>query len=137
MANYVVKECYILKPREDSDGVRVSTMSRHTMQDGKTHDYRLDGMFDLWLPELSPGPILVGSWYRKEISWNEFILSYRDMILSSNLANDAFREIKRILKNQNVSLMCIEEDAKACHRSVLLYLTQAAVDAGSPKNSLT
>lgn len=112
-------ECCILRARTPGDGVRVSTMSCHTIQDGLTPDSRLVGMYDVWLPELSPGPRLVGAWYRGELSWESFRAKYLDRIHGRE-ASSAAAAVRALLASSDVSLMCIEEDAGRCHRSVLL-----------------
>lgn len=67
----ILRTSCILIPRSPIDGIRISVMSRHTLNDGKTPDHRLMGMFDEHRPELGPAPKLIGDYYRG-LSWAEF-----------------------------------------------------------------
>lgn len=71
--------CVLSKPKE-SDGIRISTMSRHTLNDGATPDLRLYSQFEGWMPELSPGGKLVGSWYRGDLTWGDFCTLYQQRL---------------------------------------------------------
>lgn len=49
----MLKSKCILSPIDDKDGIRISIMSRHTLQDGKTNDIRIiKQIFDEHRPEL-------------------------------------------------------------------------------------
>lgn len=121
------KECCILKPRELGDGLRVSVMSLHTLNDGKTPDHRIDGMYDIWMPELSPGKKLVGSWYKGKISWEEFKNEYREKLNSMDCKFMIHLLKNRIIpKYETITVMCIEENPEECHRSILLEVLNQA-----------
>lgn len=61
----MLKTKCILAPESENDGLRISIMSRHTLEDGKTPDSRITpNHFDLHLPILAPHPKDVGAYYR-------------------------------------------------------------------------
>lgn len=109
----------IFKPAEESDGLRISVMSRHTTSDGRTPDPRLiPGVFDMHLVELAPPPKLVGSWYRKEIDWTRFTHTYMEH-LDKREPSETLRSIAAIALSDNVTLLCAEETPENCHRAIL------------------
>jgi len=106
----------ILSEREISDGLRISIMSRHTLNDGITPDLRLENRFDSHLPIYAPPLKLLGDYYKRSLSWENFekeYNSYLDSIpnLIKNLAERAI--------NKNITLMCIEDSPEECHRRLL------------------
>lgn len=109
----------ILKPPCPEDGFRISVMSRHTRNDGKTPDTRItEELFHTHLPELGPDPKKLGQYLRKEITWEEFDLAYKQRLesepASTRLVNLAEAAIK-----SDFTLLCIEETAENCHRRIL------------------
>lgn len=62
----------ILAPLHKSDGLRISVMSRHTLNDGTTPDGRLEGRYDERWPELSPPAQLIRSYYKRRLSSDSF-----------------------------------------------------------------
>lgn len=58
----------ILKPKEESDGIRISVMSRHTLNDGITsHPDINESSYDEWLKILAPSDQLVGDYYKRSL----------------------------------------------------------------------
>jgi len=56
----------ILSEREISDGIRISVMSRHTLNDGKTPDTRITkDKYDEWIKFLAPKSKLVRDYHKK------------------------------------------------------------------------
>lgn len=109
----------ILSPRDEKEGLRISVMSRHTLQDGVTPDERITlDQYDGWNRVLSPRPKLVGSWYRKEISWDDFAKRYleylHEQVISYHVETLAHRA-----SNFDITLLCIEPSAEYCHRRLL------------------
>jgi uncharacterized protein YeaO (DUF488 family) len=110
--------CILSKP-ESRDGFRISVMSRHTLNDGVTPDERIQPTcFDLHLSELGPSPGLIGRYVRQEIDWPSFAYYYcveiqepRKRRLVQFLAHAASHEL--------ITILCIEETAKKCHRRLL------------------
>ena len=72
----------IKAPASFEDGIRISVMSRHTLADGVTPDPEIrPEMFDQWWPELAPPPRLIGSYYKRGLSWAEFGEEFRKHLL--------------------------------------------------------
>ncbi len=109
----------IFKLPNPEDGVRISVMSRHTLNDGVTKDKRItQESFDLHLSELGPSPKLIGAYYKQEISWNEFKNRYRLEIADSKKQN-ILKFILYIAATKNVTLLCVEDTHDKCHRGIL------------------
>ncbi len=109
-------KCILCAP-SPSDGIRISVMSRHTHNDGITVDKRLIG-FDIHAPILGPSPRLIGDYYKRGLSWEEFCVRYQQEIRTDRKASVvhilAYAALKR-----NITILCIEEGASLCHRSLL------------------
>jgi len=109
----------ILYPREAIDGIRVSVMSRHTLSDGITPDARITKkLFDFHSQELAPNPTLIGDYYKRGLSWEEFEKRYKTL-----LSEPAKAAAVRVLAQQallgDITLLCIEETPEKCHRRIL------------------
>lgn len=116
--NNVIYTKSIIRPREVSDGVRISIMSRHTLNDGKTHDERIiEGVtFNEWLKEFSPPLKLIGAYYRKELNdFKEFERKYLEFLRTEEMVIKVRRFSIRCSK-EIITLMCIENTAEFCHR---------------------
>lgn len=111
----MLKNKSILLPKADSDGIRVCVMN----------SIHPEYQFDCWLPCLAPSRSLVEAYViNKEISWSEFSQRYyqeqkeRDnhLIIQSlaALIKQAHQE------NQDITLLCFEEDASHCHRQLII-----------------
>ena len=101
------------------DGTRISVMSRHTLNDGKTPDSRItEDSYNLWMKELAPKAYTVGAWYREEISWELFGSLYL-LHMRSNPINKSVGRLARLAVSQDITLLCVEEDAEECHRGML------------------
>ncbi|MEQ1500319.1 MAG: DUF488 domain-containing protein [Parcubacteria group bacterium] len=107
----------ILSDVSVSDGLRISVMSRHTLNDGVTPDKRIKS-FDLHLPIVGPSPKLIGSYYKKEIDWFVFENKYLDEIRSSNKFF-IVQMLAEIALVRDVTLMCVEDTPEFCHRRLL------------------
>lgn len=113
----------ILGPINANDGLRISVMSRHTLNDGFTPDVRIiPDSYDLHLSILSPSASLVGSYLRNKISWEEYMAEYLDSLRNKKLA--AVRLLTLIAIRKNVTIMCIEQDHERCHRRLLAEFCQ-------------
>lgn len=109
----------ILKEREPFDGLRISVMSRHTLNDGITPDERITyDSFDEHYVALAPRSRLIGDYYKRGLSWDEFESRYLAQIRESDAIPIVRRLAERAL-NENVTLLCIEETAERCHRRLL------------------
>ena len=105
--------------REDGDGLRISVMSRHTLNDGVTPDEGItEGSFDEWWPDLAPPARLIGSYYKRGLPWDvferEFVRYLESPEVQSRLAH--LIEISRI---SNVTILCVEETSEKCHRRLI------------------
>jgi uncharacterized protein YeaO (DUF488 family) len=97
--------------------LRISVMSRHTLNDGITPDLRLKN-WDIHIPKLGPSPRLIGDYYKRDLSWEGFAKRYLEEIRDeSNLVLVHF--IASLALNRDISLLCIEHSHINCHRSLL------------------
>lgn len=103
--------------REASDGVRISVMSSHTLNDGMTPDDSIQSyMYDIHLPELSAPRKLLGDYYKRGISWEEYEIRYLEHIRQPEI-NDLLKEL--MVKHNTITFLCIEESDEYCHRRLL------------------
>lgn len=99
--------------------LRISVMSRHTLNDGKTPDPEItNDLFDNHLPELGPPPKLVGGYYRGEVLWPEFARRYLEYLISDQISG-LVDELIELSKKTDVILLCIEDRPEFCHRRLL------------------
>lgn len=112
----------ILTPRKVVGGMRISVMSRHTLNDGKTPDSRIvSGVnYDLWLPEFGPPAKLVGDYYRRGLPWDDYEKRYVKYLNGSSEIKDKVRWLAREGLKKDVTLLCIEDVDALCHRRLLL-----------------
>lgn len=114
-------DCILRMPKAPSVeyGVRMSVMSRHTLNDGMTLDGRLHGRWDDHRPQLGPPLKLIGAYYRDpNPSWEEFAQKYCDHLTGTE-QRTALDDILLLLHTVNVTLLCIEETPEKCHRRLL------------------
>jgi uncharacterized protein YeaO (DUF488 family) len=110
----------ILDVPSSEDGIRISVMSRHTLNDGKTPDSRItEKSFDLHLPILGPSPSLVGGYYKRGLPWKDFELGYLKEIREEPKISFV-RLIAKFGLMTDITLLCIEEKPENCHRRLLL-----------------
>jgi len=76
----------------------------------------LDTMYDLHIPELSAPNKLLGDYYKRGISWDEYEFRYLDHIRTPEIQKII---IKLIEKYDTITFLCIEEDDSKCHRRLL------------------
>lgn len=111
----------ILLPQTPDDGLRISTMSRHTLDDGRTLDKRIVlkfGLYHMHWPILGPSPKLTGAWYRREIIWKDFEKKYLEEIRSPG-KKSFVRLLAALAMEMNVTLLCVEDTHEHCHRRLL------------------
>jgi uncharacterized protein YeaO (DUF488 family) len=117
----------ILAPKSNDDGLRISVMSRHTLQDGKTPDPRITKeSFDEHRPDLAPSPGLVGAFYRNQIAWCSYEERFLEQLKNSQTQR-SLRELADMARRGNVTLLCIEATAEYCHRRLLAEECQRLV----------
>ncbi len=101
------------------DGVRISVMRRHTLNNGITLDLRIDeSKYQKWMPILGPPEILIGSYYKRGLSWEEFEKKYLIYIRSLHV-HEQLRVLGRYALKSDITILCIEETADRCHRRLL------------------
>lgn len=99
--------------------LRISVMSRHTLNDGKTPDPQITReVFDVHIPELGPPPKLIGSYYRGEINWPDFEKAYI-LHLQSDDMQLLLKRLIELSKKIDIVLLCIEETPDFCHRRLI------------------
>ena|SRR3989344_5136718 len=107
----------ILKPRKAFEGTRISVMSRHTRDDGKTPDERITpDLYDEHLVALAPPPLLIGDLKLRGMTWYGFRLRYWEFLGGKP---DEIRELVIRAMDGDVSLLGIEPDPNKCHRGIL------------------
>lgn len=92
-------------------------MSRHTKNDGKTPDERIKSV-DEHQSSLGPSPTLIGSYYKRGLSWEK----YQELYLSEIRTEPKSSLVRALAKKaltHDVTLLCIEETAEQCHRRLL------------------
>ncbi|MBR9683114.1 DUF488 domain-containing protein [Candidatus Woesearchaeota archaeon] len=109
----------ILSLKEDSDGLRVSVMSRHTLEDGVTLNSLITpSSYDLWWPFLAPSPNLLGDYYKRRLPWEQFEDKYVEYLqqpgIRVEVRNLAIKSLDSV-----ITLLCIEEFPHQCHRRLL------------------
>lgn len=114
----MLKTKCILAPIEDDDWLRISVMSRHTLNDWKTPDTRIEGQFETHMKEFWPAPKMVWAYYRWELSREDFKSAYLDRLSTPELVW-AIKFLSGHLVNWNITLLCIEKDPTFCHRKLL------------------
>lgn len=108
----------ILKPKSLEDGLRISIMSRHTLNDGITPDERINsGSYDIWLKELAPPEKLVGDFYKRNLPREEYNKKYLNYLRENDVA-EKVKNLAEISLDENITLLCIEDDASECHRKI-------------------
>lgn len=107
----------ILQPPSWEDGLRISIMSRHTFSDGVTPDTRIQ-KYHLHLPLFAPSSVLIGSYYRRGLPWDEFATEY---VRQMRTPRKAFwvRHLAGFALWFDVTLLCVEGTAEYCHRRLL------------------
>lgn len=108
----------ILHAKSPKDGIRISVMSRHTLNDGITKDNRINGQFHAWMKSLAPSDKLVGDYYKRQLSWSDFKKRYIEHLRTPEIADKVKRLAKLALK-LDFTIMCIEDSPDYCHRRLL------------------
>ena len=115
----MLKTKSILEKKEESDGLRISIMSRHTLNDGITpHPKITISSYDEWLKILSPPLILLGDYYKRGLRWEQFENRYLEYIRTKEIRREVQNLAKRGL-DSTITLLCIEESPENCHRRLL------------------
>ena len=115
----MIKTKCIFLPKNFQDGLRISVMSRHTLNDGKTPDLRINlSTYGLWMRSLAPPEYLVGDYYKRGLSWTEFEQKYLDHLRHSNVQTDV-QSLAAQGMVSIITLLCVEKLPEYCHRRLL------------------
>ncbi|MBT7902761.1 DUF488 domain-containing protein [Candidatus Woesearchaeota archaeon] len=115
----MLKTKSILAPIEESDGRRISVMSRHTLNDGITPDDRITSdKYDSHLTAFAPPLKLVGAYYKQRVDWTEFEMQYLEYLRTPKM-REQVRSLAAESLETTITIMCIEETPDKCHRRLL------------------
>ena len=115
----MLKTKSILEPTSCTDGLRVSVMSRHTLDDGITPHPKIDSSsYNQWLKILSPPVILWGDYYKRNLSWEKFEQRYLDYLKKPEVKVEVEKLAEKSLDSV-ITLLCIEGYPDYCHRRLL------------------
>lgn len=98
--------------------LRISVMSRHTLNDGVTSDKRIIGQYDFHFPILGPSSKLIGNYYKRGLSWEDFSSAYIVELAERNKSL-AVDHLSKLSLQENVVILCIEDSPMRCHRRLL------------------
>lgn len=115
----------ILEEPDPSDGLRISVMSRHTMSNGITADPRIQP-FDIHMPILAPSPKLIGDYYHRDLSWQDFERRYLEGLQKENKIR-VLELWAKFAKKSDITFLCVEPTAEKCHRRLLAEECQRRV----------
>ncbi|MBP6910443.1 DUF488 family protein [Patescibacteria group bacterium] len=122
----MLKSKSILAEKSPDDGLRVSIMSRHTLNDGITQDERLTpDRFDEHMPEFAAPGWAVGGYYRGELSRNEYVNHYRAHVETQR---EKVRALIIEALTKDITVMCIEDSPELCHRKIFIEYCQELAD---------
>jgi uncharacterized protein YeaO (DUF488 family) len=110
-------KCIFTKP-EEYDGIRISVMSRHTLNDGRTPDTRITNQqFHYWLRDLAPPDRLVGEYLKRGMNFEEYEKQYVGFLRRKSPA--LLRSLGNLSTIYDITLLCEESTADRCHRRIL------------------
>lgn len=114
----------ITAPIEAGDGLRISVMSRHTLNDGITpHPEISPETYQEHWRLLAPPEVLLGEYYKRGLPWSLFVERYGDF-LDEPHTHSAVKSLVGIALTEEVTIMCIEESPEFCHRRLLAQYAQ-------------
>ena len=101
----------IYDPRSPQDGMRVLVMTFWPRGVARA-------AVDLWCRELGTTPALIQEWKKGTIHWMKFRRAYQRG-LQDPAARQAVTEIRKLLSEKSVTLLCSCHEEARCHRSIL------------------
>lgn len=103
----------------DEDGIRISVMSGLTLEDGITpHPDANKMQFQYTLAPLAPSRTLLGDYYKRGLSWDEYEYRY-NQYLSLPDKSYVLDELCKLALNNTVTILCVEESPEKCHRRLI------------------
>lgn len=116
----------IKAPAEPGDGVRISIMSRHTLNDGITPDKEIGpNSYDEWWKALAPNEKVLGLYLRGEIPFLSFEENYRYQLYHDE-AYMTMTNLINLARTEDVTVLCVERTPEHCHRRILLDVCRLA-----------
>jgi uncharacterized protein YeaO (DUF488 family) len=117
----MLKTKCIKVPSVVDDGLRISVMSRHTLNDGITPDLEIvSGVtYHEWWPELGPDSRLIGEYYKRGLSWDGFEQRFRDRLGTLASSRRALDVLLELAHAGNVTILCVEPEPAHCHRRLV------------------
>ena len=86
------------------DGIRICIMRRPPEA----------GMYDIWMPHLSPSTKLLKDYHDKQIDWEIYEKRFNKEVLDTQ---KTYLEIVHAIAEKNtITLLCWEETSEMCHR---------------------
>ena len=113
----ILTKC-ILKLPSLEDGLRISVMSRHTLNDGVTPDNRIQ-QCDFHIPMFGPDSKLIGSYLRGDLNWDFFRREYLTRLKSNSRAIRKLKIFILLSLDYNITFLCVEDTPDFCHRRLL------------------
>lgn len=107
----------ILSEKTPADGLRISVMIRHTLNDGVTPDTRITN-YDYHESIFGPSPQLIGDYYKRALPWKQFEVRYFEELRTKEKKQHVAKLARQAVQ-QTITLLCIEEEALRCHRRLL------------------
>jgi uncharacterized protein YeaO (DUF488 family) len=115
----MIKTKSIVSPKEREDGLRISIMSRHTLNDGITPRPEISiKSYDSWMPVFAPPKRLIGDYYKRGLSWEKFEERYLDYLRQPQIQKEVLDIANRGLE-ETITLLCVEDSPEFCHRRLL------------------
>ncbi len=115
---------WIKAPIEVGDGLRISVMSRHTLNDGSTPDPDITpSLYQEHWSLLAPPAVLMGDYYKRGLPWSHFVSRYGEFLREPH-THSAVESLVGVALTQAVTIMCIEELPEFCHRRLLAQYAQ-------------
>lgn len=109
-------------PRHPREGLRIGTV-RRPPRGVKKARYAADDWYDVWYPELSPSPELVGAALQAETEteWRAFARAFRKE-MNRPAASRTLDLLAALSHHADFSVGCYCENEARCHRSLLREL---------------
>lgn len=113
-------------PRLPGEGLRIGTVRRPPRGVPKD-EFAARDFYDVWLPELSPSPELIGRAHeaRTDTDWRAFHAAYRQE-MGTPAARHLIGLLAALSRTTDLSVGCYCADEDHCHRSSLRQLLDAA-----------
>lgn len=112
----------VFAERSETDGTRIFTAGRETLDDGVTEHPLLEvGVgYDLWWPDLAPEGSVYWRWHQGRIDWEEFSAAYLEKLRDNQPSVDRMAALGELARKETVTVLCTEDSAHRCHRGLLV-----------------